>query len=226
MKFEFNKLYLLPLAVALLIIGGYYLFSTQTSYSKPGNPDEWQVFDNAADDIEIVAPQEDGPLEQQITEAPKNIMIYITGEVENPGVYELPDDSRAIDAVNIAGGTTSDAALDTVNLSLRIFDEDHIIIPKIGEEVAGAIISGTGRHDNGGGRDAPTAGTASGLVNINTASSAELQTLRGVGPVTAGRIIEYREKNGAFGSKSDLKKISGIGEKTFESLADYITVER
>jgi len=163
----------------------------------------------------------------------------------------LPPQSRAKDAVDAAGGTTEEAELNAINLSLRIFDEDHIIIPKIGVEIAETIISNTRPSNTGASTDSSagssnagssntgisnsgTSGTsdsktadsgASRLVNINTATSNELQTLRGVGPVMAGRIIEYREKNGPFKNKSDIKKISGIGEKTYESLANHITVD-
>ena len=221
MRPEFNKLYLLPLAVVILIIGGYYAFNMIRPLSRPAMSDGWQVFGDLPEDIEIAA----APVEQPaVLETPENIIIYITGEVNNPGVYELPPGSRAKDAVVAAGGTTENAALGAINLSLRISDEDHIIVPKIGEEVIQTIVSSESASDNSASNTSSSEATTR-LININSASSTELQTLRGIGPVMAGRIIDHRERNGAFRNISELQNISGIGEKTFEAIADFISIE-
>lgn len=224
---EFNKLYLLPLALVILIIGGYYWFGISSAGTN--RSDQWQVFADDPDEVssvenEPVAAVSHEPPEEE-PQAPQTILIYITGEVENPNVYELPLNSRVKDAVDAAGGATENAALDAINLSLRISDEDHIMIPKIGEEATQTIISSVNSSNtNTSDSNAGSADTTTRLININSASSTELQTLTGIGPVMAGRIIDYREKNGAFRNISEIKNISGIGEKTFEAIADHITV--
>ena len=210
--FSKYKRQIIPLAAVLLVIGAYYAFVMR---APSADTNDWQVFADGQNS-QAAAEQEQQP------QQPQTIMFYITGEVNNPAVYELPHDSRVIDAIDAAGGATEYAAIDTINLSLRISDEDHIIIPKIGDEtsmVSNFIISGSRSSETG------SSGTAPGLININTATSAELQTLSGVGPVTAQRLIDFREANGRFNAITDIMKVSGIGERTFESLKPHITVD-
>jgi competence protein ComEA len=220
---EFNKIYLVPLAVVILIIGGYYLFSAKSQTVAPAASDGWQVFGgDSAEGGSLPGEQPESQVAQQqplaMPPQPEMIMIYITGEVVNPGVFELPHGSRVKDAVDAAGGVTVDAQPGAINFSLKISDEDHIIVPKFGEELSETIISVVSSQSAEG------AGAQSQLVNINTASNDELQKLPGIGPVMAGRILDYREKNGPFDSIRDIINISGIGEKTFESIADLISV--
>lgn len=145
---------------------------------------------------------------------PDRIFVDIGGEVVHPMLAELEDGSRVEDAIEAAGGLTEDADLSSINRAAFINDGDKIYIPS-SDDAAVPLLS-----DPGGAAAAQTAG---GKVNINTADSQELQTLTGIGPVTADKIIEYRQTNGRFTTIEDIKKVSGIGEKTFEKFRESIT---
>ncbi len=144
----------------------------------------------------------------------KKIKVYIVGAVRYPGVIEVEEGSRLIDVLELAGGATEEADLERVNLALRVQDEGMYKIPKIGEELSEqspALLGAISKQEQQ-------------KININTADEATLDTLPGIGPSKAKRIIEYREQNGPFKSIEELKNVSGIGEKTFEQLKDLITV--
>ena len=162
----------------------------------------------------------------------KIIIVDIEGAVENPGVFYLQEGSRVNDAVQEAGGLTDDADTRWVNLAARLADGDKVYIPKRGHEkdesskptrpvgiitqdtTGGSALSGTGTSND----------MANVMVNINTATSAQLQTLSGVGPVTAQKIIDYRENVGNFSKIEDIMRVSGIGQKTFDGFKDKITI--
>ena len=135
------------------------------------------------------------------------IFVHVLGAVERPGLYELADGARAVDAVAAAGGFTDVADQSGINLARFVTDGEQLRVPAIGEVPVAA--PGT---------------TVGGLVNLNTADSATLETLPRVGPALAGRIIDWREANGGFGSIDDLKSVTGIGDKTFDGLKDLVTV--
>ncbi|WP_257391410.1 helix-hairpin-helix domain-containing protein [Cytobacillus gottheilii] len=167
------------------------------------------------DDLNVVNDQtaSQQPMTQQelVDEPPleeKNILIDVKGAVGNPGVYEAQEGDRVLDLIDAAGGLENDADEKMVNFAQRVTDEMVLYIPKIGEESVNSSF----------------AETDEGTVNINSADSAELQTLPGIGPAKAEAIIDYREKNGPFSEKEGLKEISGIGDKTYEKLAEQIKV--
>ena len=166
------------------------------------------------------------------------VCVYVSGEVEHPGICYLPEGSRVADAIEASGGVTSSSSIDHVNLARVIEDGEHIAIPSI-EETAlrsdeqGAATSAGSTYgytedfaykDAGRNGSQITSGSFGGKVNINTASSTELQTLSGIGASKAQKIISYREANGPFKSIEDLTPVSGIGEKTLESIKDEICV--
>ena len=148
-------------------------------------------------------------------------MIYVDvgGAVKTPMLAELPDGSRVDDAIKAAGGLKQEADMTSINRAEFLEDGQKVFIPSFPLDEDGNII------ENAAG-DTADAGSAavSGKVNINTADSTELQTLSGVGPATAQKIIDYRESNGRFSSVEDIKNVSGIGEKTYEKLKDSITI--
>lgn len=133
-----------------------------------------------------------------------NITVHIKGAVANPNVYSLNDGDRVIDAVNAAGGFALDANKDGVNLARIINDGEEIFIPKKGQNFTV---------------------TPSGKININTADERLLKTLPNIDEEMSKKIIKYRDTYGSFTKTSDIKKIKGIGSKTYSVLKDYITVE-
>ena len=145
------------------------------------------------------------------------IMVDIGGAVNDPMVAELEEGSRVEDAINAAGGVTEEADLTEINRAAFLEDGDKILIPEKQEVALNDISNATDGSAKGG-----YTSYSDGKININTAGSEELQTLDGVGPVTAEKIIDYRESNGRFKDIEDIKNVSGIGEKTFEKLKDDI----
>ena len=176
------------------------------------------------------------------------IYVYITGEVNVPGVVILDEGSRIVDAINSAGGTTSKANISKVNLVYVLEDGMKVNIPSDNDLKNNpdfeyiTMSSGDGRNDNSSGlagtnssSSNSSASNSSGLresqsssrysiVNINTATQTELETLPGIGPSLALKIINYRNENGKFSSIEEIKNVSGIGESKFEDLKNYITI--
>jgi competence protein ComEA len=142
---------------------------------------------------------------------PASIRVHVSGAVRQPDVYELPAGSIVKDAVEAAGGPTGDANLDGVNLAVELRDQQQVYVPRWGE--TNPIVPAVG----GG-------GAASGPININTATAAELETLPGIGTTMARNIIAYREANGPFETIEDIMDVPGIGEGKFEQIKDLITV--
>ncbi|MGI6735883.1 MAG: helix-hairpin-helix domain-containing protein [Anaerovoracaceae bacterium] len=175
---------------------------------------------------------------------PKTVVVDVGGQVKEPQVVELAADSRIADAIEAAGGLTGNADLSGINRAAKVSDGEKIYIPAKGENNAGVSggssgnAAGSGGSGSGGGSADSAAGGSAGSsgsgasgsasssarVNINTADSTELQTLNGVGPVTAEKIIAYREQNGRFPNIEAIKEVSGIGDKTYEKLKDFITI--
>lgn len=153
----------------------------------------------------LITPLDEAPL----AEAPTTtIYVHILGQVRNPGLYELRDGDRAVDAVAAAGGFTETADAAGLNLARFVSDGEQIVVPAVGESGAAAApgMSGDGR------------------VNLNTADAATLDTLPGVGPATAAKILAWRERNGRFESIEDLLDVGGIGEAKLDALRDLVTV--
>lgn len=145
------------------------------------------------------------------------IVVHVAGAVFAPGVYRLPVGSRVTDAVSAAGGGLSTASLDSLNLARILADGEQVYVQTVEEAAAGATPT------SGAGASTASAGAQSGAtVNINQASAAELENLPGIGPATAQKIVDDRTANGPFVAPEDLMRVSGIGEKKFESLRDYV----
>jgi competence protein ComEA len=151
------------------------------------------------------------------TPTPRPLCVYVSGAVARPDVYELPPDSIVKDAVEAAGGPTGEADLNRINLARRVQDEEQIYVPQKGEESLPVS------PPSGPSLSSPSSQKGD-KVNINTATAEELDTLPGVGPSIAQRIIDYRTTHGPFRSIEDIKKVKGIGDATFEELKDKITV--
>ncbi len=150
--------------------------------------------------------------------APKGIYVYVCGAVADPGVYELMDGSRAADAVEAAGGFLEDADRNYVNLAAPLNDGVKLLIPTL-EETAGSARAGIDDFDSGDGQ-----GDGRSLININRASRQELTALPGIGESTADKIVRYRDEHGDFKSIEEIMNVSGIKDKLFSRIKEYITV--
>lgn len=148
--------------------------------------------------------------DNQPTNVQKSTQAYVDvkGEVKNPGVYEVSNDSRVEDVIHLAGGFTKQANQSVINLAQKVHDEMVILVPKTGE-----------------GNEIVTEGAASpSKVNLNYASPEEIEQLNGIGPSKAQAIIQYREENGLFHTIEDVLNVPGIGDKTLENMKEYIQV--
>ena len=191
-------------AVPVLVIAAVLFFWLNSS------SDEIKIDEGNSSAIE-----EDGVSQQEVNSTQSHLYVDIGGEVMKPGVYEVSDGTRLFEVIDKAGGLTEDADIDGINRAETVQDGQKIMIGRHGENP----------DEN---RDSYSANNVTdsgeGKVNINTADAAALQTIPGIGPSKADRIIEYRESEGKFNEIDDIKNISGIGNKTFESIKEYITV--
>ena len=140
------------------------------------------------------------------------VVVDVVGAVRQPGLYRLPQGSRIADAVARAGGATGKAELAQVNLAAPLADGEQVVVPKRG--AAGAAVSPSAAGGAGAGPVAP--------VQLSTATLEQLETLPGVGPVMAQKILDYRTKHGAFSSVDELDAVSGIGPKRLDQLRDLV----
>ena len=137
-------------------------------------------------------------------------LVHVAGAVRSPGVYRLRDGERIQDAVRRAGGPRAGADLNAINLAAKVADGQQVVVPRRGAAGAAVPSAGAGGGDPGGPPQAP--------VSLNTATAEQLDTLDGVGPATASKILEYRRLHGGFRSIDDLGEIPGIGPKRLAAL--------
>lgn len=136
------------------------------------------------------------------------VMVHVVGEVNTPGMYELSGDSRVIDAVMAAGGLTANAAECAINLARIVNDGEQLNIPSLNQGCSGG-----------------TSDSASGAsFSLNSATAEQFETLPGIGPTLAQRIVQYRESQGGFSSVDQLNDVSGIGDKLFAGVKDLVTL--
>ena len=153
------------------------------------------------------------------------IFVHVLGAIARPGLFQLSDGDRVMDAIAAAGGLTAEADPAGVNLARLLSDGEQFYVPRQGEmppeipaAVGGSAVGGTAVGGTGG------ANAKAPKVNLNTAAVADLDSLPRIGPTMAQRILDYRTKNGRFTSIDGLRDVAGIGDKTFEALKDFITV--
>lgn len=173
----------------------------------------------------LVASNSTNDMIKNSTDEKDMIIIHITGAVKTPGIVKLEEGSRIEDAINKAGGLTEDADITKVNLAYILEDGTKIKIPSnsdIGDFQGENIL----RTDSGEGiiEDNENSSQSSSL-NINKATEQDLQTLPGIGPLLASRIIAYRDENGKFSTIEDIKNVNGIGNSKYENIKDYICVK-
>ena len=150
-----------------------------------------------------------GMVQENVSESPVDLIINVAGKVNNPGVYQLPKGSRVIDAIKAAGNQRNGVDISDINLARILVDGEQILVgspkPSTGKIVAKKI-------------------TIDNPLDINRATITQLDTLPGIGPVTAQRIIDYRTKVGRINSVDELKKISGLGGTKFEEIKSLLRV--
>jgi competence protein ComEA len=205
-----RKMTMITVAVAF-VAGSIYFFSQQGE--DPADTED--IFSVTAKEAEM---------EQSVNESsaePEIIKVDVKGAVKSPGIFTAQAGDRVIDLISAAGSFTEKADTDKVNFAQIIEDQMVIYVPEIGEEDKGDLEN----IQVGTSGDAVTKGTSGGLVNLNTATQEDLQTLTGIGPSKANAILEYRETAGKFKEVDELKQVTGIGDKTFERLRDSISVK-
>lgn len=148
----------------------------------------------------------------EVTATPRPLRVYVSGAVQRPDVYTLAPDSIVKDAIVAAGGATDEADLDHINLAMPVSDGQHVYIARYGEESPPVQIP-SGQRVTGG------------RINVNTADLAALESLPGIGPVMAQRILDYRQDHGPFSRSEDIMNVSGVGPATFEGIRDLITTK-
>ena len=185
---------LLGLAAILLLAAGVTFVRGRGGDARPPAP--IAATSQAADGVGGAAP-------------PEPLIVHVTGAVRKPGVYQLPDGARIIDAIEKAGGVTARADAVTVNLAAMLVDGEQVLVPEAYAPGAGAAPTGDGP-------------AISGLVHLNSADVTALDALPGVGPATAQRIVDWREQNGGFRTIDDLEQVPGIGPAKLDALRDLV----
>jgi competence protein ComEA len=150
---------------------------------------------------------------------PSRVRVYVSGAVVAPDVYELPLGALVRDALLAAGGGTADAELSQINLAQEVKDQSQVNVPARRQVMPALPTSPASAPSSPAASDG-----SSGPIDLNTADLAELQTLPGVGPTLAQRIVDFRTQNGPFASVEGLREVKGIGPATFEKLKDYVRV--
>ncbi|HHY93502.1 MAG TPA: ComEA family DNA-binding protein [Firmicutes bacterium] len=208
---------------------------SRTEPSPAGSPSPRESFpllsEPAAEPASALAP--DAGEEEESRAG--TIVVHVVGAVREPGVYNLPEGARVIDAVRAAGGETAEAATWAMNLATRLLDGDKVYVPTRKEVTPG---TGTGGVSKGGGVSHGGVSHGGGVhsggqvgmgagprpIDINHASAADLDSIPGIGPALAQRIIAFRETNGPFARVDDLLQVPGIGPKTLDKMKDWLVI--
>ncbi|MGQ7508929.1 helix-hairpin-helix domain-containing protein [Streptococcus suis] len=199
-------------AVAGLLLTTFLIFSQPAKSDQTGLPDFPQT-EQTSSRSELV--EETGT---EVSEEPSQLVVDVKGAVAKPGLYTLEADARVNDAVEAAGGLTSQADPKSINLAQKLSDEAVVYVVSKDENIS--VVASTTASSAMSQEEKNTS-----LVNLNTATEADLQTISGIGAKRAADIIAYREANGGFKSVDDLNSVSGIGDKTMESIRPYVTVD-
>lgn len=215
-----QKIFIIVFIVIVVILLGFTIWNFYSDSNSEDLLDEDLMVNSSQNDVV-------NNTENAIEAVSEKIVVYIIGSVKNPGIVELDADSRVSDAVNAAGGLLEDADLSKINLAYKLEDGQKITIPSVNDKTdedsdyqdyisddPGNIISGTSSNSSNS--------KTQEKVNINSASQTELETLPGIGPSTAAKIISYRNENGKFKSIEDIKNVSGIGDSKFNNIKDNI----
>ncbi len=158
--------------------------------------------------VEVPVEASASPTDAAVVLEESVLLVHVAGAVRQPGLVQLAQGARVVDAIAAAGGLAEDAAADAVNLARPVADGEQLVVPVVGEEpAAGAVAPGV---------------SGDGRVRLGTADAATLETLPGIGPALAQRIIDWRTANGGFSDVEQLREVAGIGEVTLGRLRDLV----
>lgn len=215
-SFKKNKnMYILGCIIVIVILIIICLFIEKNDYK-----DDTTTISN-------IIVEEESNIAENKTNQEKTIFIHIAGEVVLPGIIEVDEGSRVKDVVEKAGGFTETADLSKVNLAYQVEDGQKINIPSIEDKDKGLNESDTRSiiQNDDGGVVISNEIKNSEKININTATQSELESLTGIGPSMASKIVIYRQKNGKFKKIEDIKNVSGIGDSKYEAIKNEICVK-
>ncbi|MBM7318650.1 helix-hairpin-helix domain-containing protein [Streptococcus suis] len=199
-------------AIAGLLLTTFLIFSQPAKSDQTGLTDFPQT-EQTSNSSELVE-----ETSTEVSEEASQLVVDVKGAVAKPGLYTLEEGSRVNDAVDAAGGLTSQADPKSINLAQKLSDEAVVYVASKDENIS--VVTSTTASSAMSQEEKNT-----NLVNLNTATEADLQTISGIGAKRATDIIAYREANGGFKSVDDLNNVSGIGDKTMESIRPYVTVD-
>ena len=229
--FGVGRLAVVACCVVIVAGGGYWLVRSPTPsteaglpFAQPGDPASSGGTNSPGATLPAPSvPDDTGDTASEASpDPPTSIVVHVAGAVTGPGVYRLSGDPRVHTAIEAAGGATADADLDGLNLAAPVGDGQRIYVPVAGEvDPADVPSDAIAPIDVGGG--APGAAIAAGPIDLNVASAAELEQLPGVGPATAGAIVDDRDRNGPFASVDDLDRVPGIGPAKLDAIRDLVT---
>ena len=211
LKSNWDKIKIIATITFIILAGTVYSVSTMIKGGKADDRIELVVTDSVISTSDEAGSHFDAQPDSTKDDSNTGIYVHICGAVINPGVYQVPVGTRVYQALELAGGSSDDAYLSGINLADKLADGQKVYIPAEGENAEGILSTDSG-------------GVQSVMININTASEAELMTLPGIGQSRAKDIINYRVKNGLFESIDDIMKVSGIKEAAFEKIKDLIKV--
>ncbi|MBE6033926.1 MAG: competence protein ComE [Clostridiales bacterium] len=231
---RYHKKIIIKVAVGFVLFTAAFFVFCIRDYKDKG--DEFTLINNSDKQFQLEeesVEDSDKDLiakEEQKKDKIEKIYIDISGAVKNPYVYEVKEGTRVYEVIELAGGLKADADISNLNLAQVLRDEDKITVltkEQIADDInqqsiqnnkAASITNASDRYGQ------KNLASAEHEININTASSEELQTINGIGPSTAEKILMYREEKGKFKKTEELMNVSGIGEKTFNKLKNKITV--
>ena len=211
LKSNWDKIKIIATITFIILAGTVYSVSTMIKGGKADDRIELVVTDSVISTSDEAGSHFDSSDDSTKDDSNTDIYVHICGAVINPGVYQVPAGTRVYQALELAAGSSDDAYLSGINLADKLADGQKVYIPSEGENAEGILSTDSGD-------------VQSVMININTASEAELMTLPGIGQSRAKDIINYRVKNGLFESIDDIMKVSGIKEAAFEKIKDLIKV--
>lgn len=217
---EKNKrtLIFVAIVIGLCAIAGVKIFESE------GNA-RYEIAQSEEIEKESTDPKQSNDTSQNTNNSPTTeVTVYISGAVKTEGVVTMSSEDRLSDAIKVMGGIVEGADMNAINLAEKLVDGKHYVIPKQGEQIPVDVNAGGGTSGGAAQTAGENAQGQGGLVNINTATLEQLDTLPGVGEATANKIITYREENGGFKTIEDLKNVKGIGDKKFEDMKSSICV--